>query len=890
MHDLSIVIVLFWVTETENNIPFSWRKSISNTCLCIPLGEMKSSMSCATSVTAYTGPVARYASYLKAYYKTSPISQAYKWPLTPSTQYINLAIIRSELVSRKQANEFTRMTLHGNIDQVFHEKDPIDIEDVLKPDDGQELRFVLVEGAPGVGKSTFAWELCRRWDQVESLMQYSLVILVKLRDKRVQQATGLADIFCHVDADLQHAVVEEVIARGGERVLLIMDGADECPSSLWKDDTSLFHRLLSGSLLPKATALVTTRPSASTRLVSHWKPQRRIEVLGFMTKHIVQYAESIFGSDRDVLNDFHKYISSSPSIKGMLYIPLNTVIAVGVYREYRENDRPIPATLTQLYSELCFILLQRYLLDSKIVEDASSLPQIIEELPETVYKEFLDLAAVAYRGTIEQQYIFHQLPEGSKALGFTTTSPELHTGRRLSYAFLHLTLQEYFAAFYISQLPETQQQEIFTHYSSSPHLTVMWTFVAGLTHFRDIGWETLCLKDEGDNTSVQASLLRWLYETQEKEIVTTVLGSGAVWFDDDAILTPFDFFALGYCVGLSKCTWDLTLCFLPQESVEMLFLGARVQTPASSSINNLNFHRSEIKTSVQHLKVLPLSQIQLLDTSGGGLDSASFSTLVPIIALMGNLGSLHIDGNPVDSDGAVELLHTLSLHRNLHTLSLGQLALGCDDVEALAGLVAPGKGSVNTLLIGSSDMQDEAVRKLIAVVFAESSLQELWIQDFNLQFTVSIIDNLENTNLKTLHVHHCATSLTTECANLKNNTNLKELRVYDCATSLITKCARALGNNCALERFEVHVLNGSVGKTVLTIDALTEMVKLNQSLKYLGISANVDAVVEGDVKAFKDALQCNQTLTEVDVMLPAINMPPNPFADPRIEWHALPQL
>ena len=821
---------------------------------------MKSSMSCATSVTTCTGPVARYASYLKAYYKTSPISQAYKWPLTPSTQYINLAIIRSKLVSRKEANEFTRLTLHGDIDQVCHEKDPIDIEDVLQPDDGQELRFVLVEGAPGVGKSTFAWELCRRWDQVEALMRYSLVVLVKIRDKRVQQATGLVDIFCHVDTDLQRAVVEEVIARGGEGVLLIMDGADECPSSLWKDGTSLFHQLLSGSLLPKATALVTTRPSASATLVSQWKPQKRIEVLGFMTKHIVQYAESIFGSDREVLNGFHKYISSSPSIKGLLYIPLNTVIAVGVYREYRENDRPIPVTPTQLYSELCLILLQRYLLDSKIVEDASSLPQTIEELPKTVRKEFLDLAEVAYRGTIEQQCVFHQLPEGSKALGFTTASPELHTGRRLSYSFLHLTLQEYFAAFHISQLPETQQQEIFSHYSSFPHLTVVWTFVAGLTHFRGIGWETLCLK--GEYTPVQASLLRWLYETQEKEIVTTVLGSGVVELVGYSILTPFDFFALGYCVGLSKCTWDLKLCYLPQESVEMVILGARVQTPASSSITTLNFIGSKIKTCVEHLKLLPLSQIQRLDMSLCKLDSASFSALVPIITLMGNLGSLHIDCNPVDSDGAVELLHTLSQHRNLHTLNLTHLALGCDDVEALARLVAPGKGSVKTLLIGSSDMQDEAVRKLITVVFAESSLQDLLIEEFKLQITASSIDDLENNNnLKILHVEHCA-------------------------TSLITKCARALGNNCALEHFEVY---GRLRKDC--IDALTEMVKLNQSLKELKIGANVDdTVVEGDVKALKDALQYNQTLTKVNVILPAINMPPDPFADPRIKWHALPQV
>ena len=30
-------------------------------------------------------------------------------------------------------------------------------------------KFILVEGPPGIGKSTFAWEACRRWDEIERL-------------------------------------------------------------------------------------------------------------------------------------------------------------------------------------------------------------------------------------------------------------------------------------------------------------------------------------------------------------------------------------------------------------------------------------------------------------------------------------------------------------------------------------------------------------------------------------------------------------------------------------------------------------------------------------------------------------------------------------------------
>ena len=49
-----------------------------------------------------------------------------------------------------------------------------------------------MEGAPGVGKSTFAWELCRKWDKLKALKRYSLVVVVRLCDKQVQEARMLA--------------------------------------------------------------------------------------------------------------------------------------------------------------------------------------------------------------------------------------------------------------------------------------------------------------------------------------------------------------------------------------------------------------------------------------------------------------------------------------------------------------------------------------------------------------------------------------------------------------------------------------------------------------------------------------------------------------------------
>ena len=66
--------------------------------------------------------------------------------------------MKKEKVSRAQADNFTRLTLQGDIDQILQDKEPIEMDDILRADD--EVRLVVVEGAPGVGKSTLAWELC----------------------------------------------------------------------------------------------------------------------------------------------------------------------------------------------------------------------------------------------------------------------------------------------------------------------------------------------------------------------------------------------------------------------------------------------------------------------------------------------------------------------------------------------------------------------------------------------------------------------------------------------------------------------------------------------------------------------------------------------------------
>ena len=99
-----------------------------------------------------------------------------KFPHLPEKAFITLAVIEKELVSRTDADTFTKGTLHGHADEILKKKKPIAIETVLQPPESQQsTKCIFVEGAPGVGKSTFALVFCR---MQENLGIYTLTFFL----------------------------------------------------------------------------------------------------------------------------------------------------------------------------------------------------------------------------------------------------------------------------------------------------------------------------------------------------------------------------------------------------------------------------------------------------------------------------------------------------------------------------------------------------------------------------------------------------------------------------------------------------------------------------------------------------------------------------------------
>ena len=521
----------------------------------------------ATASTAGYPPLVNdFINFVKQVYSAQKVLRDEKWSLSPTVKFINLACIDRKCVKSREYNDVTKaMVMDGNVDAIQETKGPIMFSEIAKnislPSSGSkqenDRRLILVEGAPGVGKSTFAWEFCRKWMNGEIAQQNHLVLLLRLRDKRIREAKNLKDLFFNPSrSDESLAVYNELKNSHTFHALIILEGYDELPDSCRNDPSSVFNELISGKLLPLATVLVTSRPWATKDLHENHACHiyQHIEVLGFTKKQIKEYINKNVGEEK-IRSGLNCYLEKHPQIRSGMYIPLNSAIVVAVYKESIENDRQtLPNTITELYSFCIEILIRRHLKRNTGLQrrNEMNLPAINFHVPSDVHGNFVHMCHLAFSGIVEAtevKLIFSEseLPEHFDNLGFMDSVTDLYvTGETVSsHNFLHLTFQEFFAAVYISTMSKERQLQYFMDGKSDSgskggRLNVVLKFLAGLrkldcftnetaSHIVDTPSSSRSYLTPSDIT-VGMDVVNWLFEAQSETVMSLILGERKVEF------------------------------------------------------------------------------------------------------------------------------------------------------------------------------------------------------------------------------------------------------------------------------------------------------------------------------------------------------------------------
>ena len=474
------------VSKIESNIAdlnSDLYHDIFQNCSAKKLSVVRSCPSCKRSTALHN-----FRQYFRQQYR-SPFFTITSVLDAPKVFYINLALIIIDEKDKKpdfldydsllfkQDSTYSK-TLLTSLSQIFLE----------------DQRVILIQGSPGSGKTTLAKKICREWVENELLQDFSHVVFVELRDTRVSEATSLKELVTlYMGNLLSEPITEEIIKIKGNGVLLLLEGWDELSKV-----TCLFTDLISGKLLPDATVVITSRPSASGSL-SYEYIRRRIEILGFTKAQVKQYVNKYF-QDFDncsqVVETVLNHLESSPRLKRLIFVPVNLSIVLYIFKQ---NDQQLPQSYTLMYVTFLLILLNHYQEkkdEYRKIKSLNSLPvcifDMLQKLGKMAYDELLSDKMI-FTEEVVQRYCFNSqgATEGFDGMGLLHVNNSVyHTHVSKTYHFIHRTLQELLAAWYLTLQPVAFQHKQLQYLFDQKRLEMVWIFYGGLTKFDYIPFDT----------------------------------------------------------------------------------------------------------------------------------------------------------------------------------------------------------------------------------------------------------------------------------------------------------------------------------------------------------------------------------------------------------------
>ena len=400
--------------------------------------------------------------------------------------------------------------------------------------DGSPARLVLLEGAPGSGKTTFSFDAVLKWMRQEILTDIKLLALFPLRDYNLKKVTDLLELLALITPGYE-SLVKELEANKGEGMAFWFDGWDEIASSL-DGHSSIYEQLLSGKILPKARIIVTSRHWATDYLKAQLdkQPSQHIELVSSYQDQIDWLIElkrqELPTKFLSMIGDFLKYLEETPAIRGNMHTPLATEITLEVYQWSQESSSPLPTTVTQLYTSYTCLCIHKYLDNHSHFEPKMWKSNNFRDLPEPLRSWFFSLCRLAFDGLLDgQRLVFPDVPNHLRleTLGLMQAQAPLYASEEsavVSYHYKHLTLQEFLSALLLSWMSDEERREIVERCVSDGHYTMVFRFLSGLTKSSPILRDHMRRMLDSEEDKDKLTVFHWLFEGGDKASTADILG------------------------------------------------------------------------------------------------------------------------------------------------------------------------------------------------------------------------------------------------------------------------------------------------------------------------------------------------------------------------------
>ena len=720
----------------------------------------------------------------------------------------------------------------------------------------QRPRTVLIEGDPGIGKSTFCQKIAYDWATKQeewdpSFPEIEVLLLLRCHEMKydIWEAISNQILSSYVD-DRTKECFFKFIRENQTKVLLVLDGLDEAnPRNL-----EMILNLLKSKDLPGFYLVLFSRHDAGGEFRMYC--DSLFEIKGFAKEDAIGYIRKYFEN----INKEHlaeKLIdtiwpsnleSKSTDLCALTNSPLNTTLLCVLCEDY---EGVFPKSRTQLYIDIVRCVLRLY-------ETKRGISSTRDDLIIFYKADLSQLGAMAFQSLQKGESYIEVLESDSDFIvlskfGFLSLQTEASMANaQVRFAFLHKSFQDFFSGLHLAwQIIDTDIDcdSVVTDQRYKIQLDETFSFMTGI----------LASMSEDDAER--------LVESMARNINSASCQADEVLFASKCLSESS---RLAHVLGEHL---DLThLDFRGKELKDSYTVACfSMALAVNSSLTNLNLKSTGIGNSgaafiSQALK--DNSSLTDLNLNENGIDASGAASLAEALEGNSSLAILDLRWNSFRTSGAVVLSRALEANSSLTFLDLSYNLIGSTGVASLSQALKA-NSSLTNLNLSSNDIGASGATSLSQALATNSSLTHLDLSCNEIgasgatSISQALATNSSLTHLDLSSNNICDYGAASLSEYLVANFSLASLnlrcnRIGAFGAGFLSQCLKA---NSSLTSLDLQ--SNAIGNFGAAL--LSNAVAVNSSLTYLNLHSN--RIRDSGATSLAKALQANfsSSLTDLDL-------------------------